>query len=78
MLTPDGVISRYLYGVDYPARDFRMALVEASGGKVGTSLDKVILSCYRYDPVTRRYATVRLSASCGSAPGWCSSPWPVS
>jgi protein SCO1/2 len=32
-----------------------MALVEASGGKVGTSLDKVILSCYRYDPVTRRY-----------------------
>ena len=55
VLTPDGVISRYLYGVDYPVRDFRMALVEASGGKVGTSLDKVILSCYRYDPVTRRY-----------------------
>ena len=55
VLTPDGVISRYLYGVDYPVRDFRMALVEASGGKVGTSLDKVILTCYRYDPVTRRY-----------------------
>jgi protein SCO1/2 len=55
VLTPDGVISRYLYGIDYPARDFRMALVEASGGRVGTSLDKVILSCYRYDPVTRRY-----------------------
>ena len=56
MLTPDGVISRYLYGVDYPPRDFRMALVEASGGRVGTSLDKVILSCYQYDPATRRYA----------------------
>ena len=56
VLTPDGVISRYLYGVDYPARDFRMALVEASGGKVGTSLDKVILSCYRYDAAKRRYA----------------------
>ncbi len=56
VLTPEGVISRYLYGVDYPARDFRMALVEASGGKVGTSLDKVILSCYRYDPAKRRYA----------------------
>lgn len=55
VLTPDGVIPRYLYGVDYPARDFRMALVEAGAGKVGTSLDKVILSCYRYDPVTRRY-----------------------
>jgi protein SCO1/2 len=56
VLTPDGVISRYLYGVDYPPRDFRMALVEASGGRVGTSFDKVILSCYRYDPATRRYA----------------------
>ncbi|HEY6476384.1 MAG TPA: SCO family protein [Polyangia bacterium] len=56
VLTPDGVISRYLYGVDYPARDFRMALVEASGGRVGTSLDKVILSCYRYDAAKRRYA----------------------
>jgi protein SCO1/2 len=56
VLTPEGVISRYLYGVDYPARDFRMALVEASGGRVGTSLDKVIMSCYRYDAAKRRYA----------------------
>ena len=56
VLTPDGVIARYLYGVDYPARDFRFAVVEAGGGRVGTSLDRVALSCYRYDPVTRRYA----------------------
>ncbi|HEY4183766.1 MAG TPA: SCO family protein [Polyangia bacterium] len=56
VLTPEGVISRYLYGVDYPPRDFRMALVEASGGRVGTSLDKVIMSCYRYDAAKRRYA----------------------
>jgi protein SCO1 len=55
VLTPDGTIARYLYGVDYPARDFRMAVVEASGGRIGTSIDKVILSCYRYDPATRRY-----------------------
>ena len=55
VLTPEGVISRYLYGVDYAARDFRMAVVEASGGRVGTSLNKVILSCYRYDPTGRRY-----------------------
>ncbi len=55
VLTPDGTIARYLYGVNYPARDFRMALVEASGGRIGTSIDKVILSCYRYDPATRRY-----------------------
>ena len=56
VLTPDGIVARYLYGVEYPARDFRMAIVEASGGRVGTSFDKVVLSCYRYDPATRRYA----------------------
>ena len=56
VLTPEGVVARYLYGVDYPARDFRMAIVEASGGRVGTSFDKVLMSCYRYDPVKRRYA----------------------
>ena len=56
MLTSEGVVARYLYGVDYPARDFRMAVVEASGGRVGTSFDKVLMSCYRYDPATRRYA----------------------
>jgi protein SCO1/2 len=56
VLTPEGVVARYLYGVDYPARDFRMAVVEASGGRVGTSFDKVLMSCYRYDPASRRYA----------------------
>src|SRR5689334_469426 len=56
VLTPDGVVARYLYGVAYPARDFRMAIVEASGGRVGTTLDKVLMSCYRYDPAKRRYA----------------------
>ncbi len=56
VLSPEGIIARYLYGVDYPARDFRMAVVEAGGGRVGTSFDKVVLSCYRYDPATRRYA----------------------
>jgi protein SCO1/2 len=55
VLTPEGSIARYLYGVDYPTRDFRMAVVEAGGGRVGTSFDKVVMSCYRYDPVTRRY-----------------------
>jgi protein SCO1/2 len=56
ILTPDGVISRYLYGVDFLARDVKLSLVEASGGRVGTSFDKVLLSCYRYDPVNRKYA----------------------
>ncbi len=55
VLTPDGRVSRYLYGMDFSPRDFRLALVEASGGKVGTSFDRVLLSCYKYDPATRRY-----------------------
>jgi len=56
LLTPEGVVARYLYGVEVSPRDFRMAVVEAGGGRVGTSIDKVVMSCYRYDPVTRRYA----------------------
>jgi protein SCO1/2 len=56
VLTPDGRVSRYLYGVDVIARDFRLALVEAGGGRVGTSFDRVLLSCFKYDPINRRYA----------------------
>jgi protein SCO1/2 len=55
VLTPEGKISRYLYGVDYPSRDVRLSMVEASRGRVGTSFDRVMLTCYRYDPATRRY-----------------------
>lgn len=55
VLTPDGKVSRYLYGIDYPAKDFRLALVEAADGKVGTSFDRLLLTCYRYDPASRKY-----------------------
>jgi protein SCO1/2 len=55
VLTPDGRISRYLYGFDFPGRDLRLSLVEASGGRVGTSFDRVLLKCFRYDPGTGRY-----------------------
>jgi protein SCO1 len=55
VLTPDGRIARYLYGVDFPARDLRLSIVEASGGRVGTSIDRVLLKCFRYDPGTGRY-----------------------
>jgi protein SCO1/2 len=56
VLTPEGRVSRYLYGVDFLPRDFKLAMVEAGGGRVGTSFDKVLLSCFRYDPINRRYA----------------------
>jgi protein SCO1/2 len=55
VLTPDGKISRYLYGVEFPGRDLRLALVEAADGRVGTSFDRFLLTCYRYDPVARKY-----------------------
>jgi protein SCO1/2 len=55
ILSPQGKITRYLYGVEFPASDLRLALLEASEGRVGTVLDRVIMTCYRYDPATRRY-----------------------
>jgi protein SCO1/2 len=56
LVSPGGVISRYFYGVEYSSRDFKLAVIEAGDSRVGTSFDKVMLACYKYDPVTRRYA----------------------
>ncbi|KYF91625.1 hypothetical protein BE17_36090, partial [Sorangium cellulosum] len=55
VLTPNGRISRYLYGIEFSALDLRLALLEASRGQVGTTLDRVLMTCYRYDPASRRY-----------------------
>ena len=55
VLTPDGKVSRYLYGIEYPTKEFRLAVVEAASGRVGTSFDRFLLTCYRYDPATRKY-----------------------
>ncbi len=60
ILTPDGRISRYFYGIDYPDRDLRLGLVDASSGKIGSPIDRVLLLCYQYDPTTARYATTVL------------------
>lgn len=56
VLTPEGRVSRYLYGVRFAPRDIRLALVEAGAGRVGGIVDRVLLTCYRYDPASRRYA----------------------
>jgi protein SCO1 len=56
LLTPDGRISRYFYGVEYPARDVRLGLVDASVGKIGTPIDRALLFCYQYDPTSARYS----------------------
>ena len=56
VLTPDGRISRYLYGIRLRGLDLRLALDEAARGRIGTLVDRVLLTCFRYDPSTRRYA----------------------
>ena len=58
VLTPDGRMARYLFGIEYGPRDLRFALVEASAGKVGTIADTLLLYCYHYDPMTGRYGLV--------------------
>ncbi len=58
VLTPQGRISRYFYGVDYPPKDLRMGLVEASEGKIGNAVDQVLLYCYHYDPNTGKYGAI--------------------
>lgn len=55
VLTPEGVLSRYLYGIEYSARDLRLGLVEASEGRLGTLVDEVLLLCFAYDPATGKY-----------------------
>ncbi len=55
LLTPEGKISRYFYGIQFPSRDLRLGLVEASEGKIGTPVDQVLLFCYHYDPATGKY-----------------------
>jgi protein SCO1/2 len=54
-LTPDGRVSRYLYGVEFPARDLRLSLTEAGEGRTGSFVDRVLLTCYRFDPASRRF-----------------------
>ncbi|HXO00072.1 MAG TPA: SCO family protein [Candidatus Acidoferrales bacterium] len=55
LLTPEGKISRYFYGIQFSSRDMRLGLVEASEGKIGTPVDQVLLFCYHYDPSTGKY-----------------------
>jgi protein SCO1 len=55
VLTPQGRLARALYGVSYPGRDVRLAVTEASGGRIGSFSDRVLLRCYAYDPARGRY-----------------------
>jgi protein SCO1/2 len=61
ILTPEGHLSRYFYGVEYAPRDVRLGLVEASRNKIGTPVDQVLLFCYHYDPATGKYGAVAMN-----------------
>jgi protein SCO1/2 len=68
VLTPDGRLARYLFGIEYSPRDLRYALVEASDGNVGSPVDTLLLYCFHYDPATGRYGlaimrTIRLAGA---------------
>jgi protein SCO1/2 len=66
--TPEGRLAKYLFGIEYGPRDLRLAIVEASQGKVGTAADALLLYCFHYDPMTGRYGlaimrTVRVAGA---------------
>ena len=62
VVTPDGRLARYLFGIEYGPRDLRFAIVEASAGKVGSIVDSLLLYCFHYDPTMGRYGLVVMRA----------------
>jgi protein SCO1 len=60
ILTPEGKIAQYYYGVEYPPKDLRLGLVEAGQGKIGNVVDQLLLYCYHYDPEQGKYSAMIL------------------
>jgi len=60
ILTPQGKIAQYYYGVEYPPKDLRLGLVEAGAGKIGNMVDQMLLYCYHYDPEQGKYSATIL------------------
>jgi protein SCO1/2 len=58
VLTPNGKLARYFYGVEYQPKDMRLGLVEASENRIGSAVDQILLYCYHYDPTTGKYGPV--------------------
>jgi protein SCO1/2 len=58
VLTPEGKIAQYYYGVEFAPKDLRLGLVQASENKIGTVVDQVLLYCYHYDPDTGKYGAI--------------------
>ena len=60
VLTPDGRLARYLFGIEYSPRDLRLALVEASANRIGTAVDQLLLYCYEYNPSSGKYGLIAM------------------
>jgi len=58
ILTPDGKVAQYYYGIEYPPKDLRLGLVEAGQGKIGNVVDQLLLYCYHYDPEKGKYSAI--------------------
>lgn len=58
VVTPEGKVARYLYGIEYGAKDLRFSLMEAAEEKIGSPVDKLLLLCYHYNPMTGKYGVV--------------------
>jgi protein SCO1 len=58
VLTPEGKIAQYYYGVEYAPKDLRLGLIQASENKIGSVVDQVLLYCYHYDPATGKYGAI--------------------
>ncbi|HWE49150.1 MAG TPA: SCO family protein [Bryobacteraceae bacterium] len=60
ILTPQGKLSKYFYGIDYSPKDMRLGLVQASDNKIGSPVDQLLLFCYHFDPTSAKYTFVAL------------------
>jgi protein SCO1/2 len=61
LLTPEGHVARYLYGIDFPTGDVRLGLLEAAGGRSISTTERILLYCYHYDPQGKHYALVAMN-----------------
>jgi protein SCO1/2 len=67
VLTPDGHLARYLYGVEYEPKDLKLSLIEASHDRIGSPVDQILLFCYHYDPRTGKYGAMVIDVLRGAA-----------
>jgi len=67
VLTPEGKLARYFYGVEFEPKDLKLGLIEASRNRIGSAVDQILLFCYHYDPATGKYSATVINLLRGSA-----------